>query len=51
MAREIRIDQNYYDKLLKLIPSEIVAAYLIITGKITKKIKIFLTARGRTRTL
>ena len=32
MAREIRTDQNYYDKLLKLIPGEIVAAYLIITG-------------------
>ncbi len=32
MAREIRTDQIYFDKLLKLIPSEIVAAYLVITG-------------------
>jgi hypothetical protein len=30
MPREIRQDQNYLDKLLKLIPSEIVAAYLFI---------------------
>ncbi len=32
MAREIRTDQIYFDKLLKLMPSEIVAAYLVITG-------------------
>jgi hypothetical protein len=32
MPREIKEDQNYKDKLLKLIPSEIVAAYLVILG-------------------
>ena len=32
MAREIRQDQNYRDRLLKLIPSEIVAAYLVLWG-------------------
>jgi hypothetical protein len=32
MAREIRQDQNYRDRLLKLIPSEIVAAYLVLSG-------------------
>jgi hypothetical protein len=32
MAREIRDIQDYKDKLLKLIPSEIVAAYMILQG-------------------
>ena len=32
MAREVKIDQDYKSKLLKLIPSEIVAAYLVIEG-------------------
>ena len=32
MAREIKPDQNYRDKLLKLIPSEIVAAYMVVMG-------------------
>jgi hypothetical protein len=32
MPREIKQDQSYKDKLLKLIPSEIVAAYLVILG-------------------
>lgn len=30
MAREIKIDDSYLDKLLKLIPSEIVAGYIAI---------------------
>lgn len=34
MAREIRQDQIYLDKLLKLIPSEIIAAYLFIQNLI-----------------
>ena len=32
MAREIREEQNYKDRLLKLIPSEIVAAYMVLAG-------------------
>lgn len=32
MARQIRPDQEYKDRLLKLIPSEIVAAYVILAG-------------------
>jgi len=32
MAREIKVDQNYRDMLLKLIPSEIVAAYMVLAG-------------------
>jgi len=32
MAREIRVDQKYRDRLLKLIPSEIVAAYMVLAG-------------------
>lgn len=32
MAREVKVDQDYKSKLLKLIPSEIVAAYLVIEG-------------------
>ena len=32
MARTIRPNQQYKDKLLKLIPSEIVAAYMVIHG-------------------
>jgi len=34
MAREIRYDNVYKDRLLKLIPSEVVAAYLVIDGLI-----------------
>ena len=32
MARTIRPNQEYKDKLLKLIPSEIIAAYMVIHG-------------------
>lgn len=32
MAREIRQENPYMTKLLKLIPSEIIAAYLVIVG-------------------
>ena len=32
MAREIKTNQDYKNKLLKLIPSEIVAAYVVIEG-------------------
>lgn len=32
MAREVKTDQDYKTKLLKLIPSEIVAAYILIGG-------------------
>ena len=32
MAREIRVDQKYRDRLLKLIPSEIIAAYMVLSG-------------------
>ena len=32
MAREIKSDQTYRSKLLKLIPSEIVAAYMVLKG-------------------
>lgn len=32
MAREIREVQNYQDRLLKLIPSEIVGAYMVLQG-------------------
>ncbi len=32
MAREIRKDQRYKERLLKLIPSEIIAAYLVVSG-------------------
>ena len=34
MAREIKRDQNYGEKLLRLIPSEIVAAYIVVTSVI-----------------
>jgi len=34
MSREIHADNGYKDRLLKLIPSEIVAAYLVIDGLI-----------------
>ena len=34
MAREIKSDQNYGEKLLRLIPSEIVAAYIVVTSVI-----------------
>jgi len=36
MAREIKKDQHFRDRLLKLIPSEIVATYLVIVGFIPK---------------
>jgi len=32
MPREIHEAQNYKDRLLKLIPSEIVAAYMVLAG-------------------
>lgn len=32
MAKQINPDQTYRDKLLKLIPSEIVAAYMVLIG-------------------
>ncbi len=32
MAREVKVNQNYKSKLLKLIPSEIIAAYMVIEG-------------------
>ena len=32
MSREIREAQKYKDRLLKLIPSEIIAAYMILSG-------------------
>ncbi len=32
MPREIKEAQNYKDRLLKLIPSEIVAAYMVLAG-------------------
>jgi hypothetical protein len=32
MAREIKDVQNYQDRLLKLIPSEIVGAYMVLQG-------------------
>jgi magnesium-transporting ATPase (P-type) len=34
MAREIKTVQNYQDRLLKLIPSEIVGAYIFLQGVI-----------------
>jgi hypothetical protein len=34
MAREIKPEQDYRSKLLKLIPSEIVAAYMVLHGVI-----------------
>jgi len=35
MARQIKPAENYRDKLLKLIPSEIVAAYMVLMGIIS----------------
>jgi hypothetical protein len=32
MAREVKVNQDYKSKLLKLIPTEIVAAYIVIEG-------------------
>jgi len=32
MPREIQEAQNYKDRLLKLIPSEIIAAYMVLAG-------------------
>ena len=37
MAREIKPAQDYKDRLLKLIPSEIVAAYLVLSGIIPQE--------------
>ena len=37
MAREIRPAQDYKARLLKLIPSEIVAAYLVLSGIIPEE--------------
>ena len=42
MPREIRDTQNYYEKLLRLIPSEIVAAYLVIIGIIPPNVPVWL---------
>ncbi len=39
MAREIKVNQDYKSKLLKLIPSEIIAAYLVIEGIIPENRK------------
>ena len=39
MAREVKINQDYKSKLLKLIPSEIIAAYLVIEGIIPEERK------------
>jgi hypothetical protein len=39
MAREVKTNQDYKSKLLKLIPSEIVAAYLVIEGIIPEERK------------
>ena len=37
MAREIKSYNHYKDRLLKLIPTEIVAAYLVIEGMIPEE--------------
>ena len=34
MAREIKVNQDYKNKMLKLIPSEIIAAYMVVEGVI-----------------
>jgi uncharacterized membrane protein (UPF0136 family) len=34
MAREIKINENYMGRLLKLIPTEIIGAYLAIQGMV-----------------
>ena len=39
MAREVKTDQDYKSKLLKLIPSEIIAAYILIGGIIPAEYK------------
>jgi len=39
MAREVKVNQDYKSKLLKLIPSEIIAAYLVIEGIIPEERK------------
>ena len=39
MAREVKTDQDYKIKLLKLIPSEIVAAYILIGSIIPDEYK------------
>ncbi|MCF8242278.1 MAG: hypothetical protein K9J16_12900 [Melioribacteraceae bacterium] len=37
MARQIRTTNEFKDRLLKLIPSEVVAAYMVLHGFITDK--------------
>lgn len=41
MAREVKTDQEYKMKLLKLIPSEIVAAYILIGSIIPEEYKLW----------
>lgn len=41
MAREVKSDQDYKIKLLKLIPSEIVAAYILIGSIIPDEYKLW----------
>jgi len=41
MAREVKTDQEYKMKLLKLIPSEIVAAYILIGSIIPEEHKLW----------
>jgi len=41
MAREVKTDQDYKMKLLKLIPSEIVAAYILIGSIIPDEYKLW----------
>ena len=41
MAREVKTDQDYKMKLLKLIPSEIVAAYILIGSIIPEEYKLW----------
>ncbi len=44
MAREVKTGQDYKNKLLKLIPSEIVAAYMVVEGIIPDERKLIGTA-------
>ena len=37
MARQIKVTEEYLGKLLKLIPSEIVAAYMVIEGLVPEE--------------
>jgi len=41
MAREVKTDQEYKMKLLKLIPSEIVAAYILVGSIIPEEYKLW----------